>query len=228
MIELRKLGASDLFEIPNTATVFANGNNLTIADDLTRRTVTCSLDANSEAPETRTFTGDPAALVRRNRGAYVAAALVVVRAYLAAGLPDCLPPVPSYRNWSDRVRSALVWLDCADPVETMAQAREDDPVRLRRAEVFDAVAAELTGTYTVGELVALAEETDNQTNTRPRPALYAALLAVAEKRGQPGRIDNDRLGRWLSRNLNTIAAGFKLTVDRSDKHRPRWRLTAVL
>jgi putative DNA primase/helicase len=226
LIELRRLGSSDLVEIPNAVSVFTNGNNLTIADDLTRRTILCALDANCESPETRPFTTNPAAIVQRDRGAYVAAGIIIVRAYLAAGSPNRLPPLPSYGPWSNRVRSALVWLDEADPVETMARLREADPVRLARAEAFEAAVADMQTGHTVGELISLAEELDN-TGARLRPKLHTALRVVAEKRGQPGQIDNDRLGRWLHANENTIAAGHKLVADRSDKRRPRWRLVPI-
>jgi hypothetical protein len=80
---------------------------------------------------------------------------------------------------------------------------------------------------TVRDLVTLVEDCDSENNDRRRPELYAAVLAIAEKRGQAGRIDNDRLGRWLNANENTIAAGYKLTADRSDKRRPRWRLNPI-
>ena len=143
LLQLRRLGSSDMIEVANTLTVFANGNNLTIADDLVRRTVSCQLDANEENPETRSFRADPVLMVQRHRGAYVAACLTIVRAYIAAGLPGRLPPPPSFGAWSDRLRSALVWLDCPDPVLTMETARDDDPVRQARAAVFAAWASEL-------------------------------------------------------------------------------------
>jgi putative DNA primase/helicase len=230
LIELRRLGSSALNEIPNTVTVFCNGNNLVIADDLARRTITAALDANIEDPETRAFATDPVTMVQNDRGAYVAAALTVVRAYLTAGRPDRLTPLPSYRAWSDRVRSALVWLGRADPVETMTRARDADPVRQTRAAVFSAWAAELgiNEARLVGELINAAEAYNTFTGTMQRPELQAALLAIAETRGQVGRINHERLGRWLSRNENTVGAGFKLTVDRSDQRRPRWRLVAAV
>jgi putative DNA primase/helicase len=226
LIELRRLGSSDLIEIPNAVSVFTNGNNLIIADDLTRRTILCALDANCESPETRPFAFDPAVIVRADRGAYVADAITIVRAYLAAGSPGRLPPLPSYGAWSDRVRSALVWLGMADPVETMMRLHDADPVRQTRAEVFEAAAPEMQTEHTVGELVTRAEECDTNGN-RLRAKLYAALLAVAQKRGRPGQINNERLGRWLHNNENTIAAGHKLVLDRSDKSRKRWRLSPV-
>jgi len=51
------------------------------------------------------------------------------------------------------------------------------------------------------------------------PKIHAALLKVAEVKGQ---IDPTRLGNWLRDNNNAIVLDLKLTVDRSDKARPKW------
>jgi hypothetical protein len=118
LLQLRALGKSDKIRVANTFTTYANGNNVAVADDLVRRTIRCTLDANLENPECRTFRGDPLAAVRRDRGAYIAAALTIARAYIAAGKPGRLPPLPSYEGWSDLVRSPLKWLGYADPVDT--------------------------------------------------------------------------------------------------------------
>jgi len=55
--------------------------------------------------------------------------LIVVRAYFVAGRPDQAPKLASFEAWSDTVRSALIWLGEADPVDTMEVARADDPER---------------------------------------------------------------------------------------------------
>jgi putative DNA primase/helicase len=64
-----------------------------------------------------------------DRASYVAAALNIVRAYMLAGTPNKKPPLASFEGWSDKVRSALVWLGCADPMGSMEKARAEDPVR---------------------------------------------------------------------------------------------------
>ena len=58
-----------------------------VVGDLVRRVVRCQMDANSERPETRKFKGNPVDLVLVDRGRYIAGALTVVRAYIAAGRP---------------------------------------------------------------------------------------------------------------------------------------------
>src|SRR6516165_12240180 len=75
LMSLRGLGKSDKHRVPNTFTMFCNGNNTTVAADMVRRTLRCAMDANLEHPETREFAGNPLAAVQRNRGQYVAACL---------------------------------------------------------------------------------------------------------------------------------------------------------
>ena len=58
-------------------------------------------------------------MVLADRGKYIAACLTICRAYIAAGRPDKLPKLASFGDWSDTVRSALVWLGEADPVKSM-------------------------------------------------------------------------------------------------------------
>jgi putative DNA primase/helicase len=225
LLQVRPLGTSDLIRIANTFTVFANGNNLTIGADQVRRTVQCALDANMETPEGRAFRANPIAMIRADRGKYVAACLTIARAYIAAGRPGRLPPSASYEGWSDTVRSALVWLNWPDPVETVASVRVQDPRRQARVAVFTAWATELQQGigYRTGELIALAEQYAG--GKRARPALWDALYSIAAPRSGYQTIDPTALGVWLRDNKDTVAAGHKLTVDYSDTRRPRWRLS---
>src|SRR5271170_8042670 len=84
------------------------------------------------------FRANPLALILRDRGKYVAAGLTIARAYIDAGKPEMLPPLASYEDWSNVVRSPLVWLGFPDPVGTMESARAADPVRQDRASLFQA------------------------------------------------------------------------------------------
>jgi putative DNA primase/helicase len=225
-LQLRPLGSSAIVRVSNTVTIFANGNNLAVVADLVRRTLVCRLDANMENPEERTFKVDPVAMVLADRGQYVAAILTIARAYITAGRPSPLPPLPSYDGWSNLVRNALVWMRCADPASTIATARAEDPQRQKRLAVFDAWAAELDlapASFTTAELIRRAEEAEFNEHKR-RPLLHAALLDVASLRSGNG-IDPTRLGQWLKRSENSVAAGYKLTADRTDAARPHWILS---
>jgi putative DNA primase/helicase len=221
VLELRGLGSSKMYRVDNNFSVFANGNNAAVADDLVRRTLTSWLDTNMEDPENRTFKSDPLAMIRADRGKYIAACLTISRAYLSEGKPKRLPPLASYEAWSDLVRSPLVWLGSADPVETIAAARDADPLRSTRREVFAAWEAAL-GTalgHVTAEIKAAADDD---------PELRAVLLSIARDKDEATTIDPHKLSIWLRKNENTVADRRKLIVDRSDKKRPRWQLVELV
>jgi putative DNA primase/helicase len=210
VVEVRPLGKSEIVRIENRATMFSTGNNARVVGDLVRRVVIASLDASVERPEMRQFRGNPFVKVLRDRGRYVAAALTVVRAYVEAGRPDRLPALGSFEGWSATVRSALVWLGCADPVATMEAAREDDPEIAVLAAVIDGLSgfgANGPGNaYTAAELIDEA----NRGNDVLRQALDAAV-------GMRGMIDAKRLGKWLAGRRGRIVAGRRI-ADRGGDH----------
>jgi putative DNA primase/helicase len=136
-LEIRILGTSNKPRVAPSLVLFCTGNNLVLVGDLVRRTVTALLDAECERPWTRRFKRNPLDMLLAARGHYIAAALNIVRAYLAAGKPaQKLEPFASFETWSNTVRAALVWLDQADPVETVAAQFEQDPDLLRPHRCF--------------------------------------------------------------------------------------------
>ena len=193
---------------------FSTGNNLRIVDDLTRRSLVCHLDSGLEEPERKQFNGDPLASIMRDRGRHVANALIVLRAYLAAGSPARLPRLASYGAWSDLVPSALAYYGYDDPCATMRTARADDPSFEQRNAVFAAWPPDSTdedGALTSAELVKRAEANVD---------LKDALVAVAP--GGPSGIDPTRLGKWLAANKGRIANGVRLHQAKSRAGRSRW------
>lgn len=219
-LRVRRLGTSDLVIVDNSFTVFANGNQLQTTGDVVRRTIRIELDANMENPDTRKFQRKPLAEIEADRGRYVAAILTIARAYAVQGFPDELPAKPSYEDWSKIVRSAIHWLGWPDPVAGIEHLRAADPIRANRAAVFQAWCdyLDIKETYATSQLINLARGDSDKARD-----LWDALIEVARARAahEP---DPTRLGQWLNKNLNTVAANHKLTVDRSDKKRPKWRL----
>jgi hypothetical protein len=226
IVDVRPLGVSRLVRIESRTTLFATGNNIVLVGDVVRRVLLCSLDPNVERPELRQFTGNPLETVLADRGRYIAAALTIVRAYLAAGCPNALPPLASFGDWSRLVRSALVWLGRADPVKTMEAARAEDPEldALRRVIAAWRDVIGVGRALTAGQLKELAERSDF--NTSPiNPDLNEALLFVAY--GADG-INTRKLGMWLGRHRDRVVDGCKL-VAREDGHSKQmaWCLTGV-
>ncbi len=126
-VSSRVLGKSENKTVPANLSVFANGNNLDLDYDLTRRAVTIELDANCERPEKRQFHLDPKALVRANRFAYVEAALMPILAYMKAGMPDQgLDPLGFGGGYTKLVRSSLVFCGLPDPGSSIALSTSRD------------------------------------------------------------------------------------------------------
>jgi len=230
-VQVRILGRSESPTVePRSTSIFCTGNNLTVSGDLTRRVLVATLDSRLEHPEDREFSGEPVRDVLADRGKYVAACLTICRAYVVASRPDLLPRLPSFEGWSDTVRSALVWLGRADPVETLHSARAEDP---RRAELRDVLTA-WTDAIGVGpewrrkaaEVIKLADAketrqagagdySDRYETDWKAPELREALLAIA---GRAGHISARQLGVWLRANKGMITDGLRLTND-ADEHR---------
>jgi len=231
IVRIRPLGRSELVQIETKCAVFANGNNMTICGDLTRRTLTATLDAGIERPELKQYSDAPFDRILADRGAFVAAALIVVLSYRTAGSPGLLPRLASYEEWSDLIRSALVWLGMADPVETIDTARDEDPdlAELRNVIVGWEEAIGTNIELGPGEIVAIAEKQEYEVSDDPyqrssakgylHPEFRQALLEVAH---DPKAIDPRRLAHWLIRRKGRIVDGFRV-VGRLDGHTKRWR-----
>ncbi|MGI4941677.1 MAG: bifunctional DNA primase/polymerase [Janthinobacterium lividum] len=212
LIRVRPLGRSDIIEIESRACIFATGNALRVRGDMVRRTVVCALDAEMERPELREFAKDPVDEVLADRGRYVAACLNIVRAYLAAGSPGLLPKLASFGDWSNTVRSALVWLGEKDPCASMESAREDDPELTEMREVL-ALWQQHVGTdgRTARDI---AEEASRRATSQmgeptdfAAPELRDALLRIA---GDRGTISTRRLGKWLMDHEGRIVGGMRI------------------
>lgn len=227
ILQLRPLGTSGIVRVPNSYSVFANGNNLSAPADLVRRVITSRLDANLENPEERTFTNNPVKMVLADRGRYIADCLIIARAYIMAGSPNKLPPLPSFEPWSDLPRSALVWLGCADPCKSMDLARAEDPIRAARSALFRTWAQEL-GVNPAGLTAAhLVEETEVvDGNGFVHPTFREACLTVAAERSGT-TVSTRRLGKWLLTANNNRVGDLKLTANRQDPSRIKWVLSRV-
>lgn len=206
-VQVRVLGKSELVRIENKATILATGNNLHLVGDIVRRTVVCTLDTGEERPELRQFNDKPFDTVLADRGEYVAAILTIVLAYREAGFPGQRRDLASFDDWSQLVRSPLIWLGCADPVQTMEAARAEDPVLSSLSAVMntwlESVGAEVP--VSAGELKERADVF---------PDLRAALMTVA---GDRATIDTRRLGQWLGKYKGRIVSGLKFEAE-EDKH----------
>jgi len=230
LIKVRLLGLSKSVLVPNTALLFATGTNLQLYGDMLRRGLIGRLDAGVERPELRTFNKeDPTDVLKRERGRYAVAALTVLRAYLSYGSPvpelknersEMIPvqALGGFEQWSRLVRNALIWLDGADPIETIETARAEDPERQRLEAVITQWHEVLEDRSVTAR--ALIEEACMSELTpppgKPNGITYLhvdfrnALLDVA---GERGRVSTRRLGTWLGKNKLKAVGLYRLAPD---------------
>jgi putative DNA primase/helicase len=223
LVKIRILGKSETPECEWRGVLHITGNNVTFAADVSRRGLVANLDPKVERAELREFDFDPIELVLANRGAYVAAAITIARAYIAAGKPSVCGPLGSYEQWSDIVRAPLIWLKREDPVKSMDKAREEDPVRQAVNNLINVWRAQLMHGpgYTAAMLIERA--TDRTQDRLPTTDLYELLLQQA---GTPrGDINTKTLSHWLKSILGRIHDGYTIKrVKEDDKHGNRYAL----
>jgi Bifunctional DNA primase/polymerase, N-terminal len=201
VIRIRILGRSEIPECECHTAVFATGNNITFKGDMVRRGVVCNLEARDERPELRVFKRDALKTAAAHRESYVAAALTVMRAYLAAGAPSVCGPFGSYPEWSTMVRSPLVWLGEPDPVASIDATLIEEPELADLRELFEWWLGELKldEDYLSARLVEIAHEAPSGFNSNP---LKDLLLRIAGDKD--GDISVKRLGEWLRRNSGRV------------------------
>jgi hypothetical protein len=221
VVDIRILGRSELIRVEaRNLSMFANGNNITIYGDLCRRVIVSSLDAKLERPELKQFDGDPIATILDDRGKYIAACLTICRAYQLAGRPNKAKRLASFEGWSDTVRSALIWLGCADPVKSMEASRAEDPqlasLRAMLEQWSDVIGFD---PLTLNEVIKIANTRDRKENELVYPEFHAAIQAVA---GNYGPVDALGLGRWARMNKNRIVDDLRLNYKANKKGGSSW------
>jgi hypothetical protein len=182
-------------------TFLATGNNLIFEADITSRVVPCDLDPEVERPEEREFDVNLYEYVPAHRGELVAAALTVLRAYHVASRPSAgIPRWGGFEEWSDWVRSALVWLGQADCAEGRSKVEELDPERQRLRSILTAWAEAFRDrTLTLGEAV-------KEANFVPNEGLKDVLLDIAGVRGE---VNMHRLGSFVRHHERRIEGGLR-------------------
>jgi putative DNA primase/helicase len=233
LVRIRILGRSQLGECEWRGVLFGTGNNIGYEGDMTRRGLQANLDAQVERPELRTFSFNPIERVLANRGAYVAAALTIARAYFAAGSPSEVKPLASYGEWTTAVRAPLIWLGKEDPVKSMETAREEDPVRsaARNLVALWRQHLKLGIGYTATQIIKIATEQTRIDGVIgddvewKNPELHDLLL---QQTGTPnGRIEPRTLGNWLMSIRGQIHNGHRIMLVKEGNQGNRYALEAV-
>lgn len=108
----RVLSRSEVPIVPNRALVLFSGNNLTFADDMSRRVLVCRIDPQTDKPFARKFDINPAAYCLEHRQQLVADALTLIRFYLSSGVPQLgAGRMGSFEAWDAWVRQTVLYVD---------------------------------------------------------------------------------------------------------------------
>jgi hypothetical protein len=215
----RVLGVSRVVVLPTCTTWLATGNNISVAGDLTTRVLSCRIDPQCEAPGERTFERpDLRAFVRQHRGSLVCAALTVLRAYVCAGRPaQDIKPFGRFEQWSDLVRSALIWLDCDDPCATRERLMLDDNVRAGLAEILVAWRKMFgTSPVTTAQVIKSASNNAECGDTQMKDALEGILFR--------GELKAKALGYWLAKHADRVVDGMALRRVERSRGKAIWQL----
>ncbi len=206
----RMIRTSQVARVSAAVTWVITGNHLSLVGDMSTRAAQCTLDPLYERPQERAYRRRIEAYITAHRAHLVQAALTIPLAYRAAGAP-ALPARPSrFHEWDHLVRYPLLWLGCADPIETQRALEEADSERQALRVLLAALVAVFADrAVTVADLrravVAKASE-----------ALMDALPEVAWVR--PGQINALRLGNYLQKQVGHVVDGMQLKDVGEDRH----------
>lgn len=218
----RILGASKTVTVPTSTFWMCTGNNLTFKGDLTTRVLPCDLDPQTERPEQRSFSQNLYEYIPEHRDELVNAALTILRAHHTAGRPRMgLKPYGRFEEWSDWVRTSLVWLDMPDPCLSIADMEDADPIRQHLRSLLAAWHA------VFGDKAATVAEAIAQATYEGSDAQYQLMDALEEVAGEKGRINQRILGRFLSKYVRRIEGGFRLENAGTYKHATKWLVARI-
>jgi|SRR5579872_1050236 len=221
----RLLGGNETRTVLTNATFLVTGNNLVLMGDISTRSLLCKLDPKVEHPEERSFALDLRKYIPKNRGELVKAGLTILYAYYIAGKPiQNIKQFGRFEEWSDWVRSSIVWLGMSDPCESRKDIESNDPIRILISSFFTAW-YEIFGSRPVKikELKDMSFNTDANPETSETLREAISELAADNK----GNINSRSLARKLALYKNRIENGFCL--EQSGKHQGTslWRVRKV-
>jgi putative DNA primase/helicase len=228
MYKDRILGRSEMVEVPTNVTFLVTGNNLSFEGDITRRVLLCTIDPQCENPEARDGfeIDDLESYIIRFRARYIRAGLTILKAYVNAGKPiQDIPQYGGFEDWSDWVRSALVWLGCADPNVTRKKVEADDVSKINMSRII-ALWRSIYGDEPVKvmEIVNAGNTAIERKDTTSKE--YELAQVILEVTHGKGRLESDPIGKWLRRNKNKIRDGYKIVTnpDSANRNRMEWIL----
>jgi hypothetical protein len=130
----RLLGETRMLTLPNRMLALFNGNNMMLRGELTRRILTCRLDAGMERPYLRSFSASPRDVCINERQEIVRDVLTIIWGYQMYGRDfGSAISLGSFEEWSAAVLRPLLWA-----IEVCGDGRVADPLsKLQNSEDED-------------------------------------------------------------------------------------------
>jgi len=209
----RILGASVDRELPWLPVTYMTANGASYSADVARRLLHIPLlscgrrEAGAVAGTTeRTFRFELPSHAIEHRARYIGAALVMLRAHLAAGRPSSGKALPSFEAWSRVVAHAVWWASGADPIDARPpeSANRDNDVARRVALAWHSAApGESLTLAAVRSRIAAVEPGRGGADPSRASALVELASALAELAGAPdlARASAHALGRRFEQHV---------------------------
>ena len=218
IISVRPLMTSKHYEVKNRFLFFLNGNNIEIAEDLTRRAILIRLllPSNIKDPDfSRGGFVDRRVEAKECRKQLIEAVFTIVRAYIAEGRPceEKVGVVTSFPDWSKLVREPLIWLGLSDPWESSSILREEDPIKLRNFRILQLLDALFQTSFSAKDVVDVLEgnKSVSQTLYEAKTELRRILREATKANGE---LDSFKLGHFFRKLLDQPYQGLRLIKDR--------------
>lgn len=220
----RVLGKSETASVPNNAIVLLTGNNMMLAGDMPRRVIVCRIDPGVESPFTRAFGIDPLAHCVAHRQKMVAAALVLIRFYLAAGVPrPASGRMASFEGWDDMVRQTVAHINntiardaFGDVMELVKANQADDPEQESLRNLLLALRKIFgTGRFTANEVAS-----KSASMAHGPQELHDAITAIIPKVTPHG------VGKLLKHRKDRIIDGMRLKLVTDTPKLRQWQVVS--
>ena len=228
--EDRVLGKSSTVSCENLTSFFITGNNVSLSADTPERCLHIRLHCEDESPNLRAgfVYPDLFAVVKERRAELLSSALVILKAFMRAGMPDQgLPAWGSFESWSGLVRGALVWSGLPDPAATRHELEANADVETDVKAMLVAGIEELQNAREIIGGLRAADILDamKREGADVAPTLRASLLELATA---PSLLpDPKTLSRHLRDAKGRNLRGLVLRCEPDPKAAHRWRVERV-
>jgi putative DNA primase/helicase len=149
--------------VPNIQMIVLNGNNVTVAQDLVRRSLRCRLDPKCERPQERQFKR-PRLLEEaiKDRAALLSDLYTISMSYHASGESVEGTKLNGFDAWREVCQLPVIWLGLPDPVLSARSLEAADEETLKLAELLQVWADAVGGeAWTIREIVQIDDPAKN-------------------------------------------------------------------